>query len=395
MTKRFDYIIVSQQSWDIEIGSNAKNIAMEIAKQHRVLYINRPLDIQTRLKAKKEDQAFIKNRTAVKGKSVANQIKEVAQNLYVFTPACTLLSINGMPDGAIYDWANRYNNRLLANEIEKAIQYLNLKQYILINDGEIFNGFYLNEMLNAEKNLYYYRDYFLAVPYWQKHGKRLEPKLLSRYDGVVCNSEFLADVAKSSNKDARFVGQGCDYTFFELEDSSAALDIKNDKPVVGYVGALNSLRLDVPLLENLCASNPQWQWVFVGPEDETFQKSSLHELKNVTFTGSKSQEQLAAYINAFDVAINPQVVNDVTIGNYPRKIDEYLYMGKPTVATRTKAMEMFGDYCFLASGKESYEQAISAALNQNSPEKSEERRAFALTHSWENSVNKIYQAIAS
>lgn len=43
MRKR-DFIITSLQPWDMPIGSNAKDIALEISKQNRVLYINTPLD---------------------------------------------------------------------------------------------------------------------------------------------------------------------------------------------------------------------------------------------------------------------------------------------------------------------------------------------------------------
>ena len=45
-----DFIITSLQSWDIEIGSTIKNTASEIAKKHRVLYLNPPMDIATRLR---------------------------------------------------------------------------------------------------------------------------------------------------------------------------------------------------------------------------------------------------------------------------------------------------------------------------------------------------------
>jgi hypothetical protein len=33
-------------------------------------------------------------------------------------------------------------------------------------------------------------------------------------------------------------------------------------------------------------------------------------------------------------------LNETTKGNYPRKIDEYLAMGKPVVATKTIAMDI-------------------------------------------------------
>lgn len=395
MTKRFNYLILSQQSWDTEIGSNAKNIAMQISKDNKVLYVNRPLDVLTRIKTSNRDESFVLKRKSLRGKSIAAQIEEVGPNLYSFTPKCTLLSINRLPSGMWYNLALWYNNYLLAAEIKKALSFLEMEDYVFVNDGELFNGFHLDTMLNAKKNLYYYRDYFLAVPYWRKHGEALEPQIMKKYDAVICNSEYLMDIAKQYNANSSFVGQGCDYSLFERQIETNYVYLNKDKPVIGYVGALNSQRLDLPLLEQLTARNPQWKWVFVGPEDSNFQASCMHKLQNVVFTGSKPQEELSKHIESFDVAINPQQVNEVTIGNYPRKIDEYLYMGKPTVATKTRAMDMFQEHCLLTVGVNGYEAAIRTALVTNSEELREKRIEFATLHSWENSVNKIYQALAS
>lgn len=44
MIRNRDIIVVGQQPWDVEIGSNCKNIATEFAKHNRVLYVNSPLD---------------------------------------------------------------------------------------------------------------------------------------------------------------------------------------------------------------------------------------------------------------------------------------------------------------------------------------------------------------
>jgi glycosyltransferase involved in cell wall biosynthesis len=86
-------------------------------------------------------------------------------------------------------------------------------------------------------------------------------------------------------------------------------------------------------------------------------------------------------------------VNDVTIGNYPRKIDEYLAMGKPTVATQTTAMEVFDDYCYLANSGEEYLKLIESALLTDNRTEQMRRRNFAMTHTWENNVQEIYKAI--
>ena len=81
------------------------------------------------------------------------------------------------------------------------------------------------------------------------------------------------------------------------------------------------MRLDIKLLEELASLHAHWNFVFVGPEDDSFIKSKLHQLTNVFFIGSKRPEELPSYVHSFDVCINPQLINEMTVCNYPRKID--------------------------------------------------------------------------
>ena len=192
------------------------------------------------------------------------------------------------------------------------------------------------------------------------------------------------------------VGQGCDVSLFN--DENGKIQVPHEfsdipRPILGYVGYLTSMRLDIPLLEFLAQKRKDWSIVLVGPEDEDFRNSDLHEMDNVYFLGSKDSEELPVYVKGFDVAMNPQVVNDWTIGNYPRKIDEYLAMGKPTLATRTKAMEMFQDHVYLGSSQEEYLELADRALRENSEKLIAARIAFAKSHTWENNVKAIYEAI--
>jgi glycosyltransferase involved in cell wall biosynthesis len=95
------------------------------------------------------------------------------------------------------------------------------------------------------------------------------------------------------------------------------------------------------------------------------------------------------------VCINPQLLNPLTIGNYPRKIDEYLASGKPVVATATAAMEMFRDFVELCSSKEDFVMAIRKQISQPAKENgksSADGRDFALTHTWENSIGAMGDA---
>jgi teichuronic acid biosynthesis glycosyltransferase TuaH len=156
---------------------------------------------------------------------------------------------------------------------------------------------------------------------------------------------------------------------------------------------LNSSRLDHAIIRTIATENPQWNIVLVGPEDDAFKQSDLHQIANVHFTGSRPFSELAAYVKAFDVCINPQFNNTITQGNYPLKIDEYLAMGKPVVATRTTAMQLFEAHTFLADGPQEYPMLIKKALETDNPQQAQERIRFAKTHTWENSVAEIYRAI--
>lgn len=249
----------------------------------------------------------------------------------------------------------------------------------------------MKEYLNPDVFVYYIRDNLSTIPYFQKHAMQMEAELIREADVVATNSEFLAKYAREFNPSARMVGQGCDFSMYcEPETIQVAEELKAIKgPIIGYTGFLTSVRLDIQLLEELSAKNQQWSLVLVGPEDDSFKGSKLHQMPNVHFLGNKSPESLPSYIKGFDVAINPQAMNEVTMGNYPRKIDEYLALGKPVVATSTPFMEYFKEYTYLAKNLEEYEQKISKALNENDEVKEKARRAYALTHTWEENVNAI------
>ena len=136
-----------------------------------------------------------------------------------------------------------------------------------------------------------------------------------------------------------------------------------------------------------------WTPPVVSAEDEDFKNSNLHNLSNVYFLGRKDASELPNYVKGFDVTTNPQLKNNLTIGNYPRKIDEYLAMGKPIVATNTKAMEMFKEHVYLADTKEDYVTLIDKAMAENTSDRIKNRIEYAKSHTWTNNVKSIYDAI--
>lgn len=242
--------------------------------------------------------------------------------------------------------------------------------------------------------VYYMRDNFTAVDYWRRHGSRLEPLLMKKADLVLTNSVYYQELALQHNRESYYIGQGCDAMFFDVQQAVKPRDLAAIRgPLIGYVGAVSALRLDIDLIAFMANARKDYSFVFVGPEDAAFERSGLHQLSNVYFLGKRNQEELPGYIRSFDVAINPQKVNPITIGNYPRKVDEYLAYGKPVVATRTKAMSVFSEYVYLADAHEDYLQLIDLALKEDTPAMQEARKTFAKGHSWENSVGVLVEKI--
>lgn len=391
MIKERDFVFTGLQSWDMAIGSNARDIATCVARGNRVLYVNAPGSLFAHSKPDAPDG--VRRAQVVSGQAPA--LRQMSPTLWVLDYPFAILPVNFLPDGKLFDLVNRFNNRRMYRYVKKVLKTLRFNDYTLFIDNDMYRSFYAKEYLAPALALYYRRDK-MSGPYWQKHSVRIEGLLCAKCDAVVANSIQLAKAMSSYNERSFDIGQGVDLSNY---DTHRVYDMPQDmsaisRPVVGYTGALTSQRLDLELLYSVAQSMRDVSFVFVGGEDEAFKTHKIHNLGNVYFLGLKDFSLVPQYIAAFDVCINPQLLNDVTIGNYPRKVDEYLALGKPVVATRTDTMAIFEPYTWNCLGSDEYCDAIGQALLVS---KDEDRQnsciAFAHTHTWTASVDKLYQVI--
>jgi teichuronic acid biosynthesis glycosyltransferase TuaH len=387
-----DIVIIGLQPWYYEIGSNCKNIALQMTRHNRVLYVNLPVNRKTYY-SKLNNEGLARHCEIIRSKG--QTIFPIKENLWEFYPPSVIESINWLPSTSLFRVLNYYNNYRFAADLKRAFSTLGFKDIILFNDNDIFNGYYLKELLSPVLSIYYMRDFLQGFDYWKKHCTTLEPEPIRKADIVVTNSIFYQEYCSAFNRQSFYIGQGCNLDIFDAAKSWVTPeDIRSiEDPVIGYVGAIESIRLDMRILTSIAESRPDWTIVMVGPEDQTFRQSSLHQLPNVHFLGRRPMEQLPDYIRAFTVCINPQLSNNVTRGNYPLKIDEYLALGKPVVATRTPTMQLFVDHVWLADAVEDYIPLIERAI-EGGPSLPAQRIAFASSHSWENSVAILYRTIA-
>ncbi|MBS1565022.1 MAG: glycosyltransferase [Bacteroidetes bacterium] len=390
-----DIVMFSFQPWDTEIGSNFKDMALEFARYNRVLFVNRALDRSYYIKHRSDPKVKTRLASIRRGEKELSQIQD---NLWVQNPRVIMESINGIPIRALHDMLNKVNAKRLAREINKGIGTLGFKDVILINDNDFIRGFHLPELIPAcRQHIFYLRDYMLGVPFFFRHGPRHESGIIKKADLVAANSSYLADYAAKLNPNSVDIGQGCDLSQFLVSGLPLPADLQNlPRPIIGYTGYISAWRIDAGIIRDIAAAFPEYSVVLVGPVDKEFDKTSLEKYPNIHFLGTKPPDQLAQYVLHFDICINPQILNDVTRGNYPRKVDEYLAMGKPVVATATEAMKMFAPYSFLSNGGEEYVQHIRNIVARpeqyNSREIQEARKQFALSHTWENSIGLLGDA---
>jgi glycosyltransferase involved in cell wall biosynthesis len=291
----------------------------------------------------------------------------------------------------VFDFFNKLNNKKIFLFVKKTASQLNFDKYIHLIDNDIYRSYFSKKILDPQLSIYYRRDNLLGFNYWKGHAKRLEPTLISKSDLVVCNSPELNNFAQKHNTNSYFIGQGVDLSSYN--PTAQVVPPKNISgitgPRIGYIGDITSLRLDAELIYNLALSRPNYSFIMIGPEDKHFQTHKIHQLTNVHFLGRVPKNMVPNYIAAIDVCINLQLLNEITIGNYPRKVDEYLAMGKPVVATKTETMSIFKDYVYCCSSLEEYTHSIDTAITDQTESNSKKRIEFAQTHSWENNVNYL------
>lgn len=387
-----DFIITGLQSWDIPIGSNAIDIAKEISVNNRVLYINTPLDQMTLWK--KQFKPEMQHRLDVLNKK-EEPLRKISDSLWVLDLPFSIWSVNGFPDGFLFDLFNRRNNQKIFNYVRKVAKKLNFKDYIHFIDNDIYRSFYSKECLKPVFSIYYRRDNLQPYPYWNQHVARLEPLMIAKSDLVVCNSPQYADFSRPFNPKSYDIGQGVDLSAYNPDlNYELPKELESiTEPRIGYIGDINSLRLDPDLLYELAKSKPAYSFIMIGGEDKVFKEHALHGLKNVHFLGSIQKHTVPQYMEGLKVCLNPQKLNEITNGNYPRKVDEYLAMGKSVIATKTATIELFRNHAYLCSNVAEYRDAVEKAVADTNPVNRDERIQFARSHSWKNNVDAIYNHI--
>ena len=263
--------------------------------------------------------------------------------------------------------------------------------YILIlNDPQAEQGMVDNLIKNSQLTIFDYSDDFVEFssdPTERDICQNKCTKYCERSDIVFTVNEKLCKKAKVHNSNAFVIKNATNYFLFENNDNSLKIrrKIRNfgDK-IVGYIGWLNSLRLDINLLIYSIKNNPEVQFIFMGPNSEPDPLGTeIPKFKNVHILPPVPYYEYPSYLSALDVCIIPNIVGPHTEGNDPIKLYDYLASGNPVVCTKTSGTEDFLDYIYCAEDKYQFSEFIRQAISENSDISKNKRIEVAKMHSWQ------------
>jgi uncharacterized SAM-binding protein YcdF (DUF218 family)/glycosyltransferase involved in cell wall biosynthesis len=246
--------------------------------------------------------------------------------------------------------------------------------------------------------IYYCIDDFASSSEAARKIIRSEQQLCRDVDLVFVTSEKLREKAARHNERVCLFPFGVSYAKFEQvrlgADRTPADLAALRRPIVGYIGGIHQW-MDMKLLAEVARRMPETTFALVGPPQ--IDVSGTVE-PNIHFLGKKAHDDIPRYIKGFDAGIVPYLLSDYTANVYPTKLNEYLAMGIPVVATDLPEIRRFnadhGPRVAVAENADQFVVALKAALQSSTEEERRARIEVARQNSWHSRIVQMSRVIA-
>lgn len=369
-----DIICLSSIDWDAHWQIHHQLASSLVEAGNRVLFIENTGVRTPRVR----DFARVRQRVSNWWHSTKG-FREIRQDLFVYSPLFL-----PFPYSAPARWINR---TVLFRGLRRWMDATGFRRPILLTFLPTPLAHDIIDAVDPSVVIYYCADDFPATSPSARRIAPSEDALFRRADLVFVTSERLHQKAARLSKHVHAFPAGVDFAKFDaarrssngMPDDIAALR----RPLVGYVGAVH-VWVDQPLLAAAADAMPEATFVVVGPEQVDV--STLASRPNIVLLGQRPHDDVPAYVKAFDVALVPYLRSEFTDSVYPVKLNEYLAMGVPVVATDLPEIRRFNErhdgVLAVASDPPAFTAAIRGALADRRPGASEQRVQVARSNSW-------------
>ena len=368
-----DILCLSSIDWDFIWQGHQEIMSALAAQGNRVLFVENTGVRAPRLR----DLPRLKRRLLNWLRSTKG-FRQERERLVVYSPL-----LLPFPYSPVARWVNRW---LLLRALQRWMRATGFHRPILWTFLPTPLTLELMRALEPALTVYYCIDDLASSSPAAKRITRSETQLLRAADLVFVTSENLRQRAARLNPQVHLFPFGVDFEKFEevrTQPVDVPPELRGLRPVVGYVGGLHRW-IDQDLLADVAARLPQTTFVLIGPAQTDV--SRLLRCPNVRVLGARPHDELPKYTKAFDVGIVPYCLSDYTANVYPTKLNEYLAMGLPVVATALPEIQRFnarhGDVVAVTRDAGEFAQAIREALAGNSSELARRRIDVSRENSW-------------
>ena len=341
-------IICFSNDWDSDPLSK-KHIMLRLAKRNRVLWINsignrRPTASFTDLK-----------RVIKKLKDFSQGHKRVDDGIHVYSPIAVPFF-----SSAAARWINR---KALQWGVRRVCRQLGFRSPITWTfvpaSAEVAGSF------GEHALVYHCVDEFSEFTGTDKAAiLEMERHLLEKSDCVIVSSDRLYATKHAHNENTFLVTHGVDVAHFRKAcDPTVAVPAEMsalERPILGFFGLIADW-VDLDLIRYLAVSRPKWNFVLIGKTTTSTQ--ILNGIKNIHLLGQKTYDELPMYAKAFDIALLPFAINELTIAANPLKLREYLAAGLPVVSTAIPEAEKLSNILRIGRDRTDFLNQIQKILD--------------------------------
>jgi len=386
MNQQYDILCVSSIDWDHIWQGHQEIMSMLAADGHRVLFVE-----NTGVRAPAlGDLPRVRKRILTWWRATKG-FREERQNLFVYSPL-----LLPFPYSRVARWINGY---FMFRALRRWSEIIGFHRPVVWSFLPTPLALDVINAVDPRLTIYYCIDDLANSSHGARKIVSSEEKLFKRADLVFVTSEKLRQRAAAFRPDVHLFPFGVSFERFERVRNLAApppVDMASlPRPIAGYVGGLHQW-VDQQLIVDTARRMPDVSFVLVGPEQSDI--SLLKTCPNIHLLGQRSHDEVPAYVKAFDVALIPYRLAEYTANVYPTKLNEYLVMGKPVVATDLPEIRRFNDthgaVVRIASNAEAFSADVRGALEDGSPQAVERRIAVAQENSWRSRLDRMRALIS-
>jgi glycosyltransferase involved in cell wall biosynthesis len=367
-------IIFFSNDWDGDPLSK-KHIALRLAQKNRVLWVNSTGNRNPTASVRDLRRAWKKVRQYFRG------CRPVAKNISVFSPL--VIPFHG---NRVARWLNRHVLRWSLRRACRKLDFQNPITWTFVPSSADVVG-----SLGERLVIYHCVDEFSKFTGTDETAiLEMERRLMNKADMVVVSSSRLYETKHRYNPNTFLVTHGVDVAHFRnaclpaIEAPSECAELT--RPVIGFFGLIADW-VDLDVVRYLASARPEWSFLLIG-EVQT-DTSALRDMSNVHLLGRRSYQSLPGYCSAFDVAILPFVVNELTVAANPLKLREYLAAGLPVVATPLPEVLKLNALVRTAETPGEFLNQIEALLNEGKRGPDPAVSVLMERESWDQKVEEL------